>query len=244
MKITKNIHLVGSSSFGMSCSFDGNVFLINFQDELVMIDSGSGVDLDIIINNIVQDGLDPKKIKKVLLTHSHVDHSGGAFELKKRFKCDIYISEKEADILEKGSIKEFALDIAVDSGLYSRDYKINHCKVNKRLKDPDSINVSGQAIKAISLPGHSKGSICYFVNLPEGNALFSGDVICRDGLIEVLNCEGSELSDYRKYINRLSNLNVDILLPGHDIFILSKGQEHINIAVDAMKSLFVPKNWA
>jgi hydroxyacylglutathione hydrolase len=89
MKISKNIHMIGSGGFGLSCSFDGNFYLINFHDELIMIDAGSGVGVDTIINNIKQDGLDPSKISKILLTHSHVDHSGGALEFHKRFGCEI-----------------------------------------------------------------------------------------------------------------------------------------------------------
>ncbi|MHB1253537.1 MAG: MBL fold metallo-hydrolase [Candidatus Humimicrobiaceae bacterium] len=244
MKISNNIHMIGSGSFGLSCSFDGNFYLINFKDELVMIDTGSGVDIDIILNNIKQDGLDPAKISKILLTHSHVDHAGGAYNYKKRYNCPIYMSEQEAGFLEHGGEKELALDIAKKSGLYSKDYQLVNCGVDKKLKNGDIIKVGGFEINAINVPGHSKGSICYFVNLPEGNALFSGDVIFADGLIEVLNCDGSELSDYRKYISRLSNLNIDMLFPGHSLFVLSEGQKHIDKAVNSLSLLFTPKNFA
>jgi len=244
MKISKNIHMIGSGNFGLSCSFDSNFYLIDFKDELVLIDSGSGVGFDTIIDNIKQDGLDPARISKLFLTHSHVDHAGGAFEFKKRFNCSVYMSEQEADLLEHGKEKDFALDIAKKTGLYSEEYQLPNCEVDKRLKNGDTVKAGGTEIKAINVPGHSKGSLCYFVNLPEGNALFSGDVVFADGLIEVLNCDGSELSDYRKYISRLSDLKTDILLPGHSLFVLSEGQKHINMAVSSLKLLFTPKNFA
>ncbi len=244
MKISKNIHMVGSGNFGLSCSFDGNFYLINCQDELVLIDSGSGVEFEKVINNIKQDGLDPARISKVLLTHSHVDHAGGAFELKKRFKCSIYISEQEAPFLEHGKEKELALDVAKKSGLYSKDYQLANCTVDKRLKHGDSIKAGGTEIKVINVPGHSKGSMCYFVSLPEGNALFSGDVVFANGLIEVLNCDGSELSDYRANISRLGNLGIDMLFPGHNIFVLSGGQKHVDQAISSLDLLFTPKNFA
>jgi len=244
MKISKNIHMIGSGNFGLSCSFDCNFYLIDFKDELVLIDSGSGVGFDTVINNIKQDGLDPARITKLLLTHSHADHAGGAFELKKKVNCSVYISEQEADFLEHGGEKEFALDIAKATGLYSKDYRLPNCKVDKRLKNGDTVKVGNTEIKAINVPGHSKGSLCYFVNLPEGNALFSGDTVFADGLIEVLNCDSSELSDYRKYISRLSNIETDMLFPGHSLFVLSEGQKHINKAVNSLKLLFTPKNFA
>jgi hydroxyacylglutathione hydrolase len=244
MKVSNSVHMIGSGSFGFSCSFDGNFYLLNLQDELILIDTGSGVDFDIVLNNIKQDGLDPAKISRILLTHSHVDHAGGAYYFKKRYNCSIYISEQEAGFLEHGGEKELALDIAKKSGLYSKDYQLANCVVDQKLKNGDIIKVGSTEIKAINVPGHSKGSICYFANLPEGNALFSGDVIFADGLIEVLNCEGSELSDYRKYISRLSNLKIDMLFPGHSLFVLSEGQKHIDKAADSLNLLFTPKNFA
>ena len=81
------------------------------------------------------------------------------------------------------------------------------------------------------------------MELPEGKILFSGDTVFSDGQILVLNYNDSELSDYRKYINRLSGLDIDILLPGHGIFLLSEGQKHLNIAIESLKSILVPKNY-
>jgi len=243
MKITENIHIVGGANYGLSHGFDCNVYLIDFKDELIMIDAGAGVDVDSIIKNIKEDGLDAGKISKIFFTHSHVDHAGGAFEFHKRFNCDIYMPEEEADFLEKGKEKELALDIAKRTGLYSKDYELINCAVNKRLKHGDVVNIGNTEIKAINVPGHSKGSYCYLLNLPEGRALFSGDVVFVGGFIEVLNCDGSELSDYRKYIDRLGNLNIDMLFPGHNIFVLSQGQKHIDMAIEALNLLFVPKNF-
>ena len=244
MKITESIYIVGGANYGLSHNFDCNVYLIDFKDELIMIDSGSGVDNGAIIRNIKKDGLDPKKLSKIFFTHSHADHSGGAYEFHKKFNCDIYMSDTEANFLEKAGEKELALDIAKRTGLYSKDYQLKNCKVDKRLKHGEIFNFGDCTIKAINVPGHSKGSLCYHLNLPEGNVLFSGDVVFANGLILVLNCDGSDLSDYRKYINRISNLNIDMLFPGHSLFILSEGQKHLDMAIESLGLLFIPKNYA
>jgi len=65
MKITESIHIVGGASYGLSHNFDCNVYLIDFKDELIMIDAGSGVNNDAIIRNIKKDGLNPKKLLKI-----------------------------------------------------------------------------------------------------------------------------------------------------------------------------------
>lgn len=244
MKITERIYIIGSANYGLSHDFDCNIYLVDFKDELIIIDSGAGVDVEAVIKNIKRDGLNPDKLSKIFFTHSHADHAGGAFELKKRFNCSIYMSELEAGFLEHGVEKELALDIAKKTGLYSKDYQLVNCGVDNKLKNGDTIKTGGVEIKAINVPGHSKGSLCYLMKLPEGNVLFSGDVVFANGLILLLNCDGSELSDYRKYISRLSNLNIDMLFPGHSLFILSEGQKHIDMAIKSLSLLFLPKNYA
>ncbi|GAG58207.1 unnamed protein product, partial [marine sediment metagenome] len=67
-----------------------------------------------------------------------------------------------------------------------------------------------------------------------------GDVVFYDGEIGLLNYWGSNLADYRSYINRLANLSVDVLLPGHKLFTLRDGQQHIDRAISALKKLSVP----
>ncbi len=61
------------------------------------------------------------------------------------------------------------------------------------------------------------------------------------GLINVLNYPGSSLADYRKGIKNLADLSVDSLLPGHFGFTLSDGQSHIDMAIEALRGLLVPK---
>ena len=107
----------------------------------------------------------------------------------------------------------------------------------------EMIKKQAAKIKVIGIPGHSKGSICFLLDLPEGKILFTGDAVFVNGQILVLNCDGSELSDYRRYINRLSNLNIDILFPGHGLFALSEGQKHLDMAIESLRFLFTPGNY-
>ncbi|MFQ5868157.1 MAG: MBL fold metallo-hydrolase [bacterium] len=124
--------------------------------------------------------------------------------------------------------------------MYSRDYVFPHCSADVAVSNGDTIWVGELQLKAIRTPGHSPGSTCYFLEYKGKRTLFAGDVVFYGGEIGLLNYWGSNLADYRNYIDRLANLSVDVLLPGHKLFTLRDGQQHIDRAVSALKNLSVP----
>ncbi len=246
MKILNNLYIVGGTSFGLShpdssCNLDCNIYIVDCNNELIMIDAGTGRDFDTVIENIKNDGLNPSKISKILITHSHSDHAGGACEFSKQFNCEVCILDKEAYIIENGVDKDFFLDIAKRTGIYSSDYKFPNCKVSLKLKHGDKIKCGNTTFNVLNIPGHSKESVGYLVEFPEGKAFFSGDIVTGEGVLGVINCEGSEMSDYRKYMPRLSDLDIDMIFPGHGAFVVSGGQLQINKALDDLKKLPMPE---
>jgi hypothetical protein len=58
------------------------------------------------------------------------------------------------------------------------------------------------------------------------------------------NVAGCSLDDYRRDISKLSGLEIDSLLPGHGIFVVRNGQEHLDRAVEYLAGLAVPPNFA
>jgi len=243
VRLTAHLYLVGGGGFGLSHAFDCNVYAIDAGNELLLVDSGAGCSLEQLIRNIGCLELENIPLTKILLTHSHADHSGGAHALRDRYGCQVYTSAQEAPLVEHGTDQEMGLDVAKRSGFYSPDYRFNHCEVDVRVHHNDTIRCNSLEIRVLHVPGHSVGSMCYLVDLPEGRALFSGDVVFWGGVIGLLNYNGSSLSDYRKYFNRLDDLGVDMLLPGHREFLMTSGQEHIDMASKALAKLQVPRGF-
>ena len=77
----------------------------------------------------------------------------------------------------------------------------------------------------------------------DGVLEFSGDAVFHGGTIGLGNWAGSNLEDYRRYIGRLSGLSVEGLYPGHFLWTLRDGQEHLDTAVANMASAWVPPAW-
>lgn len=240
MKIFQDLYLIGSGRYGISHPFDCNVYLLKFPDELIMIDAGAGVHIQPLINNIKKDGLTPGDIGKIFITHSHADHAGGGGELRKKLGCEVYAPRGADKLIEEGTDEDLGLSMAIDSGLYSKDYQYPHYEVNLSIDNNETFTFKEGKLTAIKVPGHSKYSTCFLVRKEGKNMLFTGDTVFFDGKISLLNCPGSSLGDYRENINKLSSLSVDLLLPGHGIFTLKEGQKHVNKAIHHLSKIGVP----
>ena len=81
----------------------------------------------------------------------------------------------------------------------------------------ETLVVKGLEFQVIHTPGHSPGSISLY--WPEQKALFTGDVIFREGLGRT-DLPGGDGNTLKKSIQRLAELEVERLLPGHGDIIL------------------------
>ena len=244
MKLTEEIYLVGSGHAGISLTddFDCHVYLINGGDELALVDAGAGMGVPEILHNVEADGFHLSAIKKVLITHTHADHSGGAARLRERLNAAFYVSKIEAPFLRDGDEDAVGLTRARQAGFYPPDYRLEPCPVDVALNDGEPFLVGDLTMTAILLPGHSAGTMVYLMEGKQGRYLFSGDSVLFGGMISLLNCVGSSLEAYRKHIGKLSGLHVRGLMPGHLNFCVNNGQRQLDLAVEAFKGLGVPTN--
>ena len=243
MKILEDIYVVGggNSGIGISAPLDCNIYLIDGGTDSVLIDAGVGVNTKKIFDNILLESIDKKKISKLILTHAHLDHSGGAAQIKKFINPKIYASEIEAPYIESGDEDAIGLTMAKKSKVYPKSYKMFPEKIDNTLKGGEEIVVGKYTLRIISTPGHSKGSVCILLEGHKKKVLFTGDTVFMNGLICLFNLPDSSLADYRVSIKKLSKLSIDCLIPSHHGFTLSNGQSHINMAINALENLWVPR---
>ena len=247
MKITENVYLVGSSEFGISGQGDCHVYLVDAGADLILIDTGDGSGIIDILAQVKADGLDPSRITHVLLTHAHRDHAGGLLGLRNELArrngrtITAITSRKEADLLEKGSEIELGLDLLGFVGK-SRDEVFPPVSVERTISDNEEFAIGSVRFRGIIVPGHNPGCVCYFARLARKNVLFSGDVVFHGGYISIGNWPGSNNEHYNVGIQKLSGLEVDVLLPSHHLWTIADGQSHIDRAVEAFHDLWPPPN--
>ena len=122
-----------------------------------------------------------------LTTHHHFDHVGGIKELKKKTGCEVFGSDKN---------KISIIDCAV--------------------QDKGVITICGIHILVIATPGHTKGSVCYYVQ-PSKNCsgvLFTGDTLFIGGCGRPIECDTSIMWDSLQIIAALPDDT--LVYPGHD----------------------------
>lgn len=244
MKLNNRVYLVGSGSngFDMTNNLDCHVYLINGGDELALVDAGIGLATEEIIENIQTEGFAPEKVKKLLITHVHADHAGGAAEIKEQLDCEVLVSEQTADFLRRGDEDAISLTFGKQAGFYPKDYNFRACEVNRELSDSDLVKVGELQLKVIDTPGHCLGHIALHFEDDSQAYLFDGDCVFWGGKILLQNIYDCILQDYIKSIKKLAKLNVDVFLPGHRCFSLKRGKRHIDLASEAIKNLGVPPN--
>jgi len=199
-EIVKDIFIVGGPD--ITDGRNGCVYLMNLG-ELVLIDTGAGWSVENIIGNIRKLGFDTKNLTKIFLTHCHIDHIGGAPEIKRRFGSKIYIHALDAPPVEKGD------PILTASTWYQT--KFPPTPVDVKLNFPEELlRIREEKIVCLHAPGHTPGSICIYLDRNGKRILFAQDL--HGPLLEEF---GSNLEDWDHSTRKLLDLDADILCEGH-----------------------------
>jgi len=126
-----------------------------------------GGDVDRIKAAIGEIGMTPEKI---VLTHGHIDHAGGAAELKEALSVDIEGPHRDDKFLMDG----------LEAQGREYGFPARNVTSDKWLDEGDKIVMGGHAFDVLHCPGHSPGSVV-FVNHPH-KFIVIGDVLFRSSI--------------------------------------------------------------
>jgi len=135
------------------------VYLIETDSGYIMIDAG--LSPKILQKSLKEVMIDPSDIKRIFMTHSDGDHTGGLTLFP---NAEIYMSADELPLIN-GTVKRRVFGgNAMPSGI----------DIDKiiLLSDGQELLFNGTKIECIKAPGHTIGSMIYLV---DGAYLFTGD---------------------------------------------------------------------
>jgi glyoxylase-like metal-dependent hydrolase (beta-lactamase superfamily II) len=93
MRINDHLYLVGGGDYGFNLSgrLDANSYVIDTGEGLWMIDAGFDGG-EQVIANIRADGLDPRDIVRLFVTHYHADHTGALAVVRRALSPDVQVA--------------------------------------------------------------------------------------------------------------------------------------------------------
>ena len=133
----------------------------------VVVDPGGEVDQ--IAAAIAEKGV---KVEAIWLTHGHLDHAGGAMDLKAQLGVQILGPHKDDEPLLQR--------IEIQSAKYGLGGQMKNAASDRYLSDGESVSFGDHVFEVYHTPGHAPGHVIYFNRAAKfahlGDVLFNGSV--------------------------------------------------------------------
>lgn len=170
---------------GMMTGPGTNSYLVG-REALAVIDPGPDIESHLSVLLDAARG----RIKWILCTHTHRDHSPCAHALKRK---------TGAQLLGFSSVPE---DGRQD----------NEFRPDRALADGDTLATAEFTLQALHTPGHASNHLCY--RLEGAGLLFSGDHVMQGSTVVISPPDG-DMSAYLGSLERLLSVRLTGIAPGH-----------------------------
>ena len=173
---------------GMMTGPGTNAYIVG-TSKLALIDPGPEIDShrDVILKTVGD------RLKWILCTHTHRDHSPGAAALKKATGAAV---------------------IGMPAPQYdNQDISFAPDRV---FKNGDVLDCGDFKLRAVHTPGHASNHLCYL--LREERTLFTGDHVMQGSTV-VINPPDGDMGQYMASLEALLTLDLEWIAPGHGFLV-------------------------
>ena len=126
-----------------------SAWLIPTSAGLILIDAAQEPYVDHVVDSIKKSGFDIKDIKYIVLSHSHLDHFGGAARIQELSGARVAALEEDWKLMEQFATRP-GKDGARADVAPKRDMV---------LKEGDTLTLGNETLKIYKHPGHTPGSL-------------------------------------------------------------------------------------
>lgn len=193
------------------------VYVVETSDGLALIDAGLEEQHDTLVDGLSRLGLEVGRLKLILITHAHGDHSSGARRLKRETGARAYVGADDAAAVRDGSSWD-----AIFSKFEMPDVELHATAIDGELIDGQVVSLGDTQFRVLATPGHTPGSCCFLLEREGERILFTGDTVM--SLADGTGTYAATLSpryrgDANDYLASLRRLGHEppphIVLPGH-----------------------------
>ena len=213
-----------------------NAYLVCGDNECLLIDTGWNAreTFDSLEDQLAEIGVHFEDISQIVATHIHPDHYGLAGRLKQLSRATIALHYLEKDLIESRYINMDNLLTSMARWLYINgvpadvlpQLKVASVEMTKlvtpslpdiALRGGEIIDLGGFTFQVLWTPGHSPGHISLYE--PQRKLLISGDHILPNITPHIgLHPQSgpNPLHDYLNSLDTMKQLEVSLVLPGHE----------------------------
>ena len=216
------LELLAKDLYRIRGSFGSKIYVIT-EGGLTLVDGGFPMDLPVIHLGLRALKATPRDIDLVIATHYHGDHTGTVAGLSRRYGTRAAM-HREDGAYASGQLAQETTEVPLATLLFYTVlwplFRYRHFRPDRYLEEGEVIDLLG-GLEVLHTPGHSPGSVCLFG--AERGLLFSGDLVRNErGVLEgpPPHYTPDEPAACRS-LERVSELEFEMLLPGHGEVILS-----------------------
>ncbi len=220
VELVPGVHMVDGS---IGC----NTYLIIDNGRITLVDTGLRGNEKRIYVCMEKLGYAPKDVKRIIITHAHLDHINCLRRLKDDTGAQVMVSEADAATVEgKKPLRTAGGLFGTIFSALRLYYRYKPVKADVVLEDGDSVDALG-GLEVVMLSGHSEGNLGLY-SRPK-RLIFSSDTIRVMGgrLVPPDPRFTEDPKSAIEAIKRLSGLDFNSMFPGHGKPIMSNASEKV-----------------
>lgn len=230
VRIIGPIHFVGTKGLG--------AFLFTTSEGHILMNTGMPSSGPMIVESIRKLGFRPEDIKLMINGHAHIDHAGAFAYLKQQFGAQLAVMKDDVAAMESGDANDFK---------YANDFIYPPVKVDRVLRDGDTIRMGDVLLTAYHTPGHTRGATTWIANIVvEGKAFvvaFPDGAGFNPGYRLAKNPSYPGISeDFRRTHHALEMLKPDIWLAQHNEYYDLEGKRE-RAKTEGLKAWMDPEGY-
>jgi glyoxylase-like metal-dependent hydrolase (beta-lactamase superfamily II) len=215
--------------------------------EYMIVEGGMSYIVPLMLRQFREREIDPSRITRILLLHSHFDHCGIVPFFKRMIpELKVVGSKRSQELYRKEKVVQFirarnremieALKMEKEAAELNLDF--DQIAVDEVVGEGDGIDLGeGLRVRIMEMPGHSSCSIAAYVESLK--ALFPSDAGGIPGEGEEIFSSGNEdFILYQKSMEKLRSLEVEILGAARNgVFIGKEAREFIPRSIEAAEKM-------